>query len=215
MTYLNLMNNVLRRLREEETTSVTSTTYVKMVGDFINDAKKVVEEAADWSALRETIVVTTTASDNSYSLTGGGDNVKVMCVLNDTSNLFMDYQTKDWFNEQLYISSAAEGAPRYYTYNGLDSSGDTEVLVGPTPDGVYSLRFDVVKRQADLSSNTDSLLVPAMPVIHYAVALLARERGETGGTSTAEYFSIADKFLSDAIAIDAAKHPEEMVFRTI
>ena len=215
MTYLNLMNSVLRRLREEETTSVTSTTYNKMVGDFINDAKKLVEEATDWSALRETIVVTTSASDNSYSLTGGGDNVKVMCVLNDTSNLFMDYQTKDWFNEQLYISSAAEGTPRYYTYNGLDSNGDTEVLVGPTPDGVYSLRFDVIKRQADLSANTDSLLVPAMPVIHLAVALLARERGETGGTSAAEYFQIAEKFLSDAIAIDAAKHPEEMYFRTI
>jgi hypothetical protein len=209
------MNNVLRRLREEETTSVTSTTYVKMVGDFINDAKKLVEEATDWSALRETITVSTTASDNTYSLTGSGDNVKVMCVLNDTSNLFMDYQTKDWFNEQLYISSAAEGAPRYYTYNGLDSSGDTQVLVGPTPDGVYSLRFDVIKRQADLSSNTDSLLVPAMPVVHLAIALLARERGETGGTSAAEYFAIADKFLSDAIAIDAVKHPEEMVFRTI
>ncbi len=215
MTYLNLMNSVLRRLREEETTSVTSTTYNKMVGDFINDAKKLVEEATDWSALRETIVVTTSASDNSYSLTGGGDNVKVMCVLNDTSNLFMDYQTKDWFNEQLYISSAAEGTPRYYTYNGLDSNGDTEVLVGPTPDGVYSLRFDVIKRQADLSANTDSLLVPAMPVVHLAVALLARERGETGGTSAAEYFQIAEKFLSDAIAIDAAKHPEEMYFRTI
>ena len=215
MTYLNLMNSVLRRLREEEVPSVSATTYSKMVGDYINDAKKLVEEATDWSALRETVVVTTTASDNSYSLTGGGDNVKVMCVLNDTSNLFMDYQTKDWFNEQLYISSAAEGAPRYYTYNGLDSSGDTEVLIGPTPDGVYSLRFDVVKRQADLSSNTDTLLVPSMPVIHLAVALLARERGETGGTSTAEYFTIADKFLSDAIAIDAAKHPEEMVFRTI
>jgi len=54
-----------------------------------------------------------------------------------------------------------------------------------------------------------------MPVIHFAVALLARERGETGGTSTAEYFTIANKYLSDAIAIDAAKHPEEMVFRTI
>lgn len=215
MTYLNLMNNVLRRLREEETTSVTSTTYVKMVSDFINDAKKIVEEAADWSALRETIVVTTSASDNSYSLTGGGDNIKVMSVINDTQNCFMEYQTKDWFNDSLYISNAVEGAPKYYTYNGLDSSGDTEVLVGPTPDGVYSLRFDVVKRQADLSSNTDSLLVPAMPVIHLAIALLARERGETGGTSTAEYFSIADKFLSDAIAIDAAKHPEEMVFRTI
>jgi len=215
MTYLNLMNNVLRRLREEETTSVTNTTYVKMVGDFINDAKKIVEEATDWSALRDTLVVTTTASDNSYSLTGSSDNVKVMSVLNDTKNCFMNYQTKDWFNEQIYLVNQSEGAPLYYTYNGLDANGDTEVLVSPKPDGVYSLRFNVIKRQADLSANTDAMLVPAMPVVHLAVALLARERGETGGTSTAEYFAIADKFLSDAVAIDAAKHPEEMIFRTI
>jgi hypothetical protein len=209
------MNNVLRRLREEETSSVTSTTYVKMVGDFINDAKTLVGQAADWSALRETLTISTTASDNTYSLTGGGDNIKVMSMLNDTQNCFMEYQTKDWFNEQLYISSAAEGTPRYFTYNGLDSSGDTQILVGPTPDGVYSIRVDTVKRQADLSANTDELLIPAMPVIHLAVALLTRERGETGGTSTAEYFTIANQYLSDAIAIDAAKHPEEMVFRTI
>jgi len=215
MTYLNLMNNVLRRLREEETSSVTSTTYVKMVGDFINDAKTLVGQAADWSALRETITISTAASDNTYSLTGGGDNIKVMSMLNDTQNCFIEYQTKDWFNEQLYISSAAEGTPRYFTYNGLDSNGDTQILIGPTPDGVYSIRVDTVKRQADLSTNTDELLIPAMPVIHLAVALLARERGETGGTSTAEYFTIANQYLSDAIAIDAAKHPEEMVFRTI
>jgi hypothetical protein len=215
MTYLNLMNNVLRRLREDEVTTVTANTYSKMVSDYINDAKKIVEESNDWSALRDTIVVSTTASDNSYSLTGADDNVKVMSVINDTQNCFMGYQTKDWFNEQLYVNEVVEGAPRYYTYSGLDSSGDTQVLVSPTPDGVYSLRFDVIKRQADLTSDTDVLLVPAMPVVHLSVALLARERGETGGTSTAEYFAIADKFLSDAIAIDAAKHPEEMVFRTI
>ena len=75
--------------------------------------------------------------------------------------------------------------------------------------------MDVIKRQAPLTSDTDVLLVPSQPVIHFAVALLARERGETGGTSTAEYFQIADKYLSDAIAIDAAKQPEEMIFRTI
>ena len=215
MTYLNLMNSILRRLREDEVSTVDSNTYSKMVGDFINDAKKLVEEAADWSALRYTIVVPTSASDNSYSLTGGGDNVKVMSVINDTQNCFMEYQTKDWFNDSLYISNAVEGAPKYYTYNGLDTNGDTMVLVSPTPDGEYSLRFDVVKRQSVLSSDSDLLLVPSQPVIHLAVALLARERGETGGTSTAEYFTIAEKFLSDAIAIDAAKHPEEMVFRTI
>ena len=215
MTYLNLMNNVLRRLREEETTSVTSTTYVKMVSDFINDAKTLVGQAADWSALRETLTISTTASDNTYLLTGGGDNVKVMSMLNDTQNCFMTYQTKDWFNDALYISNAVEGAPKYFTYNGLDSNGDTQILLGPTPDGVYSIRVDLVKRQADLVANDDSLLIPAQPVIHLAVALLARERGETGGTSTAEYFQIANQYLSDAIAIDAAKHPEEMVFRTV
>lgn len=215
MTFLNIMNNVLRRLREEEATTVTGSTYIKMVGDFINDAKQLVEEANDWSALRETVVVTTTAADNTYSLTGSSDNVKVMSVINDTQNCFMGYQTKDWFNDSLYIADEIQGAPKYYTYNGLDSSGDTQVLVSPTPDGVYSLRFDTIKRQAPLTSNTDTLLVPAQPVIHLAVALLARERGETGGTSTAEYFTIANKYLSDAIAIDAAKHPEEMVFRTI
>ena len=215
MTYLNLMNSVLRRLREEETTSVNSTTYVKMVGDFINDAKTLVGQAADWSALRETLIISTVASDNTYSLTGGGDNIKVMTMLNDTHNCFMQYQTKDWFNEALYIGNASEGTPQYYTYNGLDSNGDTQILVGPTPDGVYTIRVDTVKRQVDLSADADTLLIPSQPVIHLAVALLARERGETGGTSTAEYFGIADRYLSDAIAIDAAMHPEEMYFRTI
>ena len=87
--------------------------------------------------------------------------------------------------------------------------------MSPRPDAAQTLRFDVIKRQAELTSDSTNLLVPEKPVIHLAVALLARERGETGGTSVAEYFSIADKYLSDAIAIDAAKHPEEMIFRTI
>jgi len=215
MTYLNLMNNILRRLREETVNTVSETTYSTMVSDYINDAKQIVEETTDWSALRETVSISTTASDNTYSLTGGGDSVKVMSVINDTQNCFMVYQTKDWFNNALYIAEAVQGAPKYYTFNGLDASGDTQVLVGPTPDGVYSLRFDVIKRQADLSNNLDVLLVPSKPVINMALALLARERGETGGTSVSEYFEIANKTLADAVALDAAKHPEEMVFQTV
>ena len=211
------MNNVLRRLREYEVTTVTLTTYSTMVGDFINDAKQLVEEATDWSALRDTILKTTEVATGSeeITLTGSGDNVKIMSVINDTSNCFMEYQTKDWFNDKRYISDAVVGSPKYYTFNGLNSSGDTKVLLNPAPDAAYNLRFDVVKRQAPLTNDSDVLLVPSQPVIHLAVALLARERGETGGTSTAEYFQIADKYLSDAIAIDAAKHPEEMIFRTI
>ena len=62
---------------------------------------------------------------------------------------------------------------------------------------------------------TLTLLVPSKPVINMALALLARERGETGGTSVSEFFDIANKTLADAVALDAAKHPEEMVFQTV
>jgi len=36
MTYLDLVNNVLRRLREDEVTTVNANVYSRMVGDFIN-----------------------------------------------------------------------------------------------------------------------------------------------------------------------------------
>ena len=62
MTYLNIVNNVLRRLREDTVDSVTETTYSTMVGDFVNDAKTLVEQAADWSALRETCLLYTSPS---------------------------------------------------------------------------------------------------------------------------------------------------------
>ena len=215
MTYLNLVNNVLRRLREETTSNVNDTIFNTMVGDFVNDAKQLVEEACDWSGLRSTISIQTVVGTNQYSLAGTGDNVKVFSVINDTNNTFVTYQTKDWFNNALYLQEEISGSPSYYTFDGLDSSQDTQVLLSPKPSTVETLRFDVTKRQPELVNNTDVLLVPSKPVIHLAVALLARERGETGGTSTVEYFSIADRYLSDAIAIDAAKHPEEMIYRTV
>ena len=45
MTYLNLVNNVLRRLRETEVTSVQTTAYSKLIGDIVNDAKDLVENS--------------------------------------------------------------------------------------------------------------------------------------------------------------------------
>jgi hypothetical protein len=214
MTYLNLVNNVLRRLREDEVSSVNDNTYSKMVGDFVNDAKKMVEDAWDWSALRTTLTVTTSADIFNYVLTGSQNKIKVLDVINDTSNLFMQYNTQHWFNDKYLNQSPPSGPPEYYTYNGVDASGDTQVDIYPKPDGVYSLRFNCTLRNPELSSDTDELLIPSQPVIHMAIAMLARERGETGGTSAPEYFGIADKFLSDAIAMDAQKHPEETIWYT-
>ena len=216
MTYLQLVNSVLRRMREDEVTSIENTTdsYVKLVGEFVNDARRIVEDAWDWSALRTTLTITTTDDLFNYVLTGSQNRIKALNVINDTANLFMEYKTATFFDEAYLISEPRKGAPTYYTYNGVDSNGDTQVDIYPTPEKAYTIRFNCVKRDADLSADSDETLVPSMPIIHLAIALLARERGETGGTSAPEYFSIADKYLSDAIALDAQKHPEEVVFYT-
>lgn len=214
MTYLNLVNNVLRRLREDEVTSVQESTYSKMVGDFVNDAKRTIEDSWDWSALRTTLTITTTADVFNYVLTGSQNRIKALNVINDTANLFMEYQTATFFDEAYLISDARKSAPKYYTYNGVDSNGDTQIDIYPIPDKEYTIRFNCVKRTADLSDNDDRLVIPTMPVLHLAIALLARERGETGGTSAPEYFKIAENYMSDAIALDAQKHPEEVIFYT-
>lgn len=214
MTYLEIVNNVLRRMREDEVTSVQQTTYSKMVGDFVNDAKNLVETSWDWSGLRTTLTISTTEGVFNYVLTGSQNRIKELNVINDTSNIFMEYRPAVWFDEKYLNQDPASGSPEYFTYNGIDSAGDTQIDVYPKPDGVYTLRFNCVLRNDALSADEDQLLIPSMPVVHLAIALLARERGETGGTSTPEYFGIADKYLSDAIALDAQKHPEETIWYT-
>ena len=100
MTYLNLVNGVLRRLREDEVSNVSESTYSKMVGDYVNDAKDLVETAWDWSPLRSTLTITTSNGDNLYSLTGSRNEGKVLNFINDTSNCLVEYQTQNWFDDR-------------------------------------------------------------------------------------------------------------------
>jgi len=212
MTYLELVNKVLVRLRESTVTTVNENAYSSLVGEFVNDAKDFVENAWDWGALRQVITIATTASDYTYSLTSSGQYSEIKSVVNDTANSFMHYQTQDWFEKNLYLNNTIEGTPAYYTFNGIDTNEDTQVMVYPIPDAVYSLRFKTVLRTDELSSDTDTTKLPTKPIIHLATAFAARERGETGGTSSQELFAIADKSLADAIAFDANRYPEELVY---
>ena len=51
MTYLELVNDVLIRLREAEVETVSQTDYSKLIGKFVNDAKRQVEDAYSWNVL--------------------------------------------------------------------------------------------------------------------------------------------------------------------
>ena len=77
MTYLEAINNVLRRLREDEVTTTSETSYSALIGDLVNDAKKLVEDSWTWSSLRSTIQVPTAVGQAEYSLTGSGQSAVI------------------------------------------------------------------------------------------------------------------------------------------
>ena len=215
MTYLELINGVLRRLRENTVAAATETDYSTMVGDLINDAKTTVESSWEWSALRNTITFNTVSGTHTYSLTGAGQDSVIKELINDTNNLCLQSRPKSWFNSQFYTSTPASGVPSYFTINGTDSSGDLQTDVYPKPDGVYAMRIDVVTPQAALTEDATAIKCPSNPVLQLAYGLALRERGETGGQSGAEQFGLAQIALSDAIAIDANKYPAEMTFMAV
>ena len=214
MNYLLIVNNVLKRLRERTVSTVEENTYSTLISMFVNDAKQEVEQAWDWSALRTTLTATTTAGAFAYELTGAGDNMKMLDVVNDTSNAFMTYKTASDFNNYYLNSTPTQGSPRYYSFNGIDNNGDTIVEIFPPPDGTYLIRFNLINRQNDLATDTDVLLCPFKPVEMLAYAKAVEERGEDGGVAGVSAYRTAERALSDAIALDAAKHPEEVIWTT-
>ena len=212
MTYLNLINRVLLRLRETQAVTPTDTDYTQLIGSLVNDAKRVVEKAWDWSALRSTLTVSATVGDNTYTLTGSGSDFKLMDVYNDTQNTRLRLISPNEMNTRINLNSAASGAPDSFSFAGLDSNGDMNIIVYPTPDGSYTLKFDGVYREAELSSTSDNTKLPAYPIEMLAWAMASRERGETGGTAAAEIFALADRALGDAVALDASLYQAELTW---
>lgn len=216
MTYLEIVNNVLKRLRERTVATVDANTYSTLIGVLVNDAKKEVEDSWDWSALRTTLTATTEADTFSYVLTGAGNRPTMLNVINDTDDFFLEYRPPEWFDRQYLMTDNVEtGSPYYYTYNGQDANGDTIVELYPKPNGVFNVRFNMVLRTPDMEADTDQLYVPSHPVAQLAYAKAIEERGEDGGVMSSSAYATAQRALSDSIAMDAQKHESELVWAVV
>lgn len=200
-------------MRENEVSVVSENTYSAMVGDYVNDAYKLIKDSWKWSSLRQNISIATVDATPSYELTGTDYALEILSVIDTDTGEFLTYKPQVWFTEK-YNQPIVSGRPTYYTYDG-EASGVPKVKLYPQPNDVYNLSFNTVVRADELTDGADVVLVPTLPLIHMSIALLSRERGETGGPSAAELYSIADRYLGDAIALDANKHPEELVWNYI
>ena len=210
MTYLEAVNRVLRRLRENEVTTVNETPYSKLIGDLVNVVKVEIEDSWNWSALRTTLTATTTNNLFNYVLVGSGTRIRVLDVFNDTDNIIIEQRGTKWFDKIFLTYDQPKGSPIYYNFNGVDNNGDSQVDFFPIPDGVYDIRINCVVPQAELATDTTRILIPANLLVEGVIARAISERGDDGGYVEQEqrYRAMA----SDLIAVESSQRLDEMIW---
>jgi hypothetical protein len=213
LTYLEIVNKVLRRLRENEVTTVNETPYSKLIGEFVNVVKREVEDSWEWGVLRNTLTATTTNNIFNYTLVDSTTRIKVLDIINDTSDIILQQRSTKWFDQQFLLSSAQKGAPAYYNFNGISDDGDSQIDFFPIPDGVYAIRINCIVPQPELEADADILAVPYQIVVEGTLARAISERGDDGGYAEQEerYRSVA----SDLIAIEAMQRPDELTWASV
>jgi hypothetical protein len=212
MTFLQLINNVLIRLREVQVSTNNETTYSTLIGLFVNDAKRQIEDSFSWNVLGQTVTLTTSSSAHVYSMTGAGQKFQVMDALNTTSNVALQNITFVEMNRYQNLVPSITGVPQYYAFDGVDGNGDTQVVLYPRPDGVYSIPFSLTVPQAPLAADGTSVLVPDVLVVQNAYARALVERGEDGGLNSSEAYQLYRGMLADQIALEGTRYPENQEF---
>ena len=216
MTFLELINDVLIRLRETQVSTNAETGYSTLIGKFVNDAKRQVEDAFSWNVLSTDITITTVAATYQYSLTGAGQKFQVQDAINSTANIGLTNISFVEMNRfQNFAITPAATIPSMYAFEGVDASGDTKVTLYPRPDAVYSLRFSLTVPQATLAADGTSVLVPDVLVAQNAYARALAERGEDGGINSSEAYQLYRTMLSDYIALEGTRYPENQEFVAI
>ena len=223
-TYLSAVNSVLRRLREREATSVNNSTYTRLIGTFVNDAKREVEDAWNWSHLKNTIQVTTEQGVFRCSLTGSTRRFRLIndylgrpAVFNDTDDVYLQKSPSTrWMSRQLNHDDVTENQPQWFEFNGFDDDGDVIVDLYPIPDKVYSLNFDLILPQEELavdgSDDSTQIKCPVEPIIFGAWSRAIYERGEDQGYLSDVAFVEYRKALGDAISWDTVNTSDEPNF---
>ena len=210
MTYRELINEVLIRLREETIAtdwsgnindSTTITDYQKVIGSLVNDSKRSVEGYHDWLSLRETADITTVSSTKNYNLSSGQE-FKVVDVINNDTGLNLVQVSRHYMNSIKYPTDPT-GDPLYYSFNGSDTSNNLKVDLSPVPTSAQTISFDLVKYQDELKTASTVLKIPDKPVVLGAWARAIAERGEDGGTQSSMAAQETREALTHAVMLDS------------
>jgi len=206
MTFLEAINEVLGRLREDSVSTITQNSYATMIGHFVNDAKRQVEDAWDWDTQNTTLNIVTSPGVSTYTIVGSGTKQKSISANNITAgnqNTLRAVPMK-WIQDQQQLTNVGTASPVYYAWNGTDGT-DSKVELFNTPDGVYTIAFNLNVPQVKLVAASDVIMVPTDAVVMGAYARALAERGEDGALSSSEAYNLYRGILADRIAIEQSR----------
>ena len=237
MTYLEVVNSVLKRLRESTVSTVTENAYSALVGEFVNDAKREVEDAYQWSTLLDYVDITTAPGVATYFLNDSTTGVR-NAAITERARLWIDPDensplalitdstretrlhhispTESYLYLQQANNQGAQYRPEQFKIKTIPTlvSGkwNKQLELAPTPDDAYTVRLFIVNPQNDLSAASDVLRVPQSPVIQRAYLYCLYERGEELGETLTLTSVKAKESLDTAIALDQQVTTQEMAF---
>ncbi|MGI0034279.1 MAG: hypothetical protein ACRD98_00225 [Nitrososphaera sp.] len=194
---------------------MTESTYSTLIGAFVNDAKREVEDSWDWTALRSEVTVTCVSGTTQYALAGTNERTRILQALNDTRDHPMYPVNSNWYQRVTKLGITQNAQPVYYRPRGWNSVKALLVDLYPTPNAADLLLFECVIPQAELTVGTTEVTVPAWPVIQYAYAQAISERGEDGGVSFDEAMVLYQHRLGRAIGNDTLNTVEELTWMVV
>lgn len=215
LTYLQIVNRVLERMRESTVANYNTTDYSTLLANLVNQVKSEIEEAWQWHALRDTFSITPTNNVSHYALTDSGARAKIIDGWNTTQGIRLVKGTNRDFNAKFFGTGSAAvqtGSPTMYLPAGLDANLDIAVDVWPIPvtGKLDTLKFNVYVPQDDLAANATVARVPQNVLLEEVIARALNERGddEAPKPMPGETFIMKD-LLASAISADAGDDQSE------
>tara|TARA_R100001129_G_scaffold22452_1_gene14220 strand:+ start:3927 stop:4616 length:690 start_codon:yes stop_codon:yes gene_type:complete len=206
VTVKDIVNKILTRMRESTVGSINSTDQASAILRLVNDAKREVEDNFNWTALQDSVTVTTSAGTHTYTLEEGSvytnQRSRVVDVFNDTTDVRLVAVPYDYARRQSQTTNDEQAEPVHFAVAGYTATQSLQIRFYQTPDAAYSMVVEVVNPQEDLNADAQYTKVPWYPVYLRALALAIRERGEDEGEQYSEVQRAFQQAIGDAIAYE-------------
>lgn len=156
ISYLNLVNSILRRINQAVITDVTSVTgHAQIVTNLINEAQLELFNEENWHSLYTTRTFVTVASTAEYATvtTAGSEFGRTIDLIDTTGNVILIEDVLRAFDEA-DPDADETGTPTHYAIAGAN------YRLYPVPAGIYTIRDRYWRVPVTLAANTDTSDLP-------------------------------------------------------